>query len=69
VKLCEEVYEANLQKLMDKEDPEARGAMKALKDIFFRVNRDVKFGMDCRKKIFSGLSALRDKPEINGLPR
>lgn len=72
VKLCEEIYEENLRKLLDKEDPEARGAMKTLKEIFFRVNREVKFGMDCRKKIFDSLSVLKDRKEttaLNGLPR
>lgn len=72
VKLCEEVYETNLRKLLEKEDPEARGAMKALQDIFFIVNRDIKFGMDCRKKIFEGLSVFRDRKDTNalsGLPR
>lgn len=70
VKLCEEVYETNLRKLLEKEDPEARGAMKALQDIFFTLNRDIKFGMDCRKKIFDALS-VRDRKDsvLSGLPR
>lgn len=68
--LCEEIYEENMRKLLESENPEARGAVKAVKEIFFRVNREIKFGEACRLKIFQGLANLKDvKPtSVNGLP-
>lgn len=52
VNLCFAEYDTLLLRVIDKEDPEARGGIKTLNNIFQTIYGNIKFGEDCRKKFF-----------------
>lgn len=54
--LCAVEYDALLIRLVDKEDPEARGGIKTLNSIFQSIYSNIKFGDDVRKKFFEEAS-------------